>query len=125
MNTIIKSATVCRLLATAILGTLASNFAVASDAADSTAVLKETVTYGDLNVGAPQGAGTLYRRIRSAADRVCSPLDHGDLYSKMKLKQCASRAIADAVIVVNQPALIAVYNAQNHQSLPITIAQTR
>ena len=43
----------------------------------------------------PQGATMLYRRIRFAADEVCSPLDHGDLSSKAhKNRHARARATA-------------------------------
>ena len=81
-----------------------------------------TVSYRDLAVSTAEGASMLYRRIRFAADAVCSYLDHGDLASKAHKSACAEKAIADAVIRVNQPQLFSVYNATHATSLPTTVA---
>lgn len=127
MNTNVKASILRRLITTAVLGTLASNFAVATDAVytDSKGFLKETVRFGDLNIGTPQGAAVLYGRIRLAAARVCWPLDHGDLASKLHVEACANRAIVEAVNAVNQPALIAVYNTKNRLPLPAVASAER
>jgi UrcA family protein len=108
-----------RLIAGALLTALISS--VSGIAAAEGA--QKAVTYTELNASSAQGAAVLYNRIRAASAEVCSPLDHGDLASKMHRKACMQRAIVDAVSQVNQPALTAVYNARNGGSLPTVAAK--
>ncbi len=111
-----------RLIAGALFATLISGTSAIANAAGDTDSLQRTVKYADLSVASTSGAATLYNRIRIASEEVCAPLGHGDLSSKMKVKACAHKAIADAVGQVNQPALTAVYNARNGVSLPMVAA---
>jgi UrcA family protein len=111
-----------RLIAGAIFTALVSSLSAIASAGDDTNSLQKTVKYADLSVSTAQGAATLYNRIRVAAEEVCSPLNHGDLSSKMHVKACTHKAIADAVSQVDQPALSAVYNARNGGSLPMIAA---
>src|SRR5450432_3579426 len=99
-----------RVIAVAMIGALASSLAAVCTAADGTEVPQKTVKFADLNVTSTQGAAALYSRIRTAANLVCLPLDHGDLNSKQLMDTCIHKAIADAVARVDQPALYAVYN---------------
>jgi UrcA family protein len=111
-----------RLIAGAIFTTLLSSLSSIASASQGMDFSPKTVQYTDLSVSTTQGAATLYNRIRNASEEVCSPLDHGDLSSKMHAKACMHKAIADAVGQVNQPALTAVYNARNGGSLPMIAA---
>jgi UrcA family protein len=120
MNTMTISTQLRGLIASAILGALASGLAGVSAAADSD-TRSMTVSYGDLNLSDPQGAATLYRRIAQAAHAVCDSSDESP-WSKAAVRKCVSKAIADAVTKVGQPQLIAVYNAKNRQPLPFSLA---
>ena len=120
MNTMTTSTQLRGLIATAILGALASGFAGVSAAADSGA-RSMTVKYGDLNLSNPQGAATLYRRIVQAAHAVCDSSDDSP-WSLAAVHSCVNKAVTDAVTEVGQPQLIAVYNAKNRQPLPFTLA---
>jgi UrcA family protein len=111
-----------RLIAGAIFTALISSLSAIAGAAEDTGSGQKTLKYSDLSVSTAQGATTLYNRIRIAAEEVCSPLDHGDLSSKMHVTACTHKAIAEAVSQVNQPALSAVYNARNGGSLPMIAA---
>jgi UrcA family protein len=111
-----------RLVAGAIFTALVSSLSPTASAAQDTDFLQKTVQYTNLSVATTQGAATLYNRIRIASEEVCSPLNHGDLSSKMQAKVCMHKAIADAVSQVNQPALTAAYNARNSGSLPMVAA---
>jgi len=123
MNTITTSSTLRRLMAVAIFGALASGFtAVAAAAEDSADAPHVVVKYGDLNVSNPQGAAALYGRLQRAAESVCPRFERSDLGSKVRMNACIHKAIADAVITVNQPALYAEYNAKNSVPLPIMVA---
>ena len=122
MNTITSSSPLRNLIAAAIFSALASGFTAVSAAADSTDAPQVVVKYGDLNVSNPQGAPALYGRIRRAAESVCPGFERSDLASKARMDACVHKAIADAVITVNQPALFAEYNAKNRVPLPIMLA---
>jgi UrcA family protein len=122
MNTMTTSKSLRGFIASAIVGVLATGVATVSTAAEGSEFLQTTVKYGDLNVSTSQGAAALYNRIRVAADGVCWPLEHGDIWSKMNVAACVHKAIAGAVTSVDQPALTAVYNAKYGQPLPIMIA---
>jgi UrcA family protein len=111
-----------RLIAGAIVTALIGGFSSIASAAEGSDSAQKTIKYTDVSVSSAQGADTLYNRIRSASEEVCSPLDHGDLSSKMHAKACMQKSIADAVRQVNQPALTAVYNARNGGSLPMIAA---
>jgi len=114
-----------RILAITVFAALASGAAVCS-AADGDN-LQTTVKYSDLNVSSAQGAGTLYSRIRTAAEKVCRPLNRDDLASQQLFHACMSTAISGAVSKVDQPALFSVYNAKTGTAKPIVVAsnQTR
>jgi UrcA family protein len=111
-----------RLIGGAIITALISSLSAIASADQNTGLPQKTVKYSDLTVSSAQGAATLYNRIRIASEEVCSPLDHGDLSSTKHVKSCVHKAIADAVSQVNQPALSAVYNARNGESLPMIAA---
>ena len=122
MNTTMTSASLRRVIATAIMSAWVSGGAAVCAAADRLEKLQVTVKYGDLNVSNPQGAATLYARIRAAASEVCRPLDRRGYGPETSLRVCMRKAIADAVAKVNQPALSALYSAQNGTSQPIIVA---
>ncbi|MBV8784088.1 MAG: UrcA family protein [Gammaproteobacteria bacterium] len=105
MNSIIRTA-----IAAALVVTLAAGFAHPAGAEE---VAKITVKFGDLNVSSPDGAATLYTRIRQAAQTVCHQAD-----PLWNTRSCIDKAIADAVTKVNQPALFTVYNGHYKPSLP-------
>jgi UrcA family protein len=109
-----------RFIASAIVGTLALGAAAVSTAADSSDVRTITVKFGDLNISNPEGAAKLYNRIRAAAESVCSDSD-ADIWVKASVNRCIHKAIADAVMKVNQPALFVVYNQHNKTPLPTTL----
>ena len=96
------------LIATAIFGFLGLGFCVVA-AADSSAESR-TVKFADLDISNPSGAHVLYRRIRAAAQVVCS---HYFFVTDTDKARCVRDATADAVTKINKPALSAVYDANN------------
>jgi UrcA family protein len=88
---------------TAIL--LASVLVVPNALADEQ-LRTETVKFQDLNVGTPAGVEAIYRRIHSAALRVCS---QNDPVMQAAVLACARSAEAKAIEKVNQPSLTAYY----------------
>jgi UrcA family protein len=75
-------------------------------------VRTETVRYGDLNLGKPEGAAALFRRLHNAAADVCGdPVE--DRYSPVpRYQRCMNRAMGDAVVTVDEPALTAYAQAR-------------
>lgn len=122
MTTMTTSLSFRGALATAIFGALTCSVATVCTAGE-TDPLQTTVKYADLNVSNPQGATALYARIQQAARQVCRPFDRDDLSSKARMGACVHKAIADAVLKVNQPLLFAAYNA--HYGQPIVLAATQ
>jgi UrcA family protein len=115
------------LITTTIFSALAVSGSAMCMAADSNDALQAVVKFGDLNLANPQGAAMLYSRISAAAHEVCKSfdIDGRDLGSRTRLDACVHKAIADAVIKVDQPQLFAIYNVKNHQHLPIMVAATQ
>ncbi len=113
MNTSTTSAGFRGLIATAIFGFLGLGLCVIA-AADPSAESR-TVKFVDLDVSNPSSAHVLYRRIRAAAQVVCSYHFFATDTDKVR---CVRDATADAVTKINQPALSAVYSANNKTSAP-------
>lgn len=113
MNTMTTSTRSTRgMIVAAILTSLISSFSTVCNAAEPTDVRTTTVKYADLDLSTPQGAASLYNRIRFASEAVCSPSGQGDLAAMSRSQKCVKQAIAGAVAKVNQPALSAVYAAK-------------
>jgi UrcA family protein len=70
-----------------------------------------TVRYGDLAIDTEPGARKLLQRIESAAQRICAPLDHGDLASRANEMRCRAELTAAAVDKVKHPMLQAAFDA--------------
>jgi UrcA family protein len=70
------------------------------------------VPFGDLDLSRSEGATVLYRRLRSAAETVCAPLDDRGVARHMSFKACVQSAISAAVAKVNRTALTAYYEAR-------------
>lgn len=113
MSPSITSSGLRGLIATAIFGFLGLGLCVVA-AADPSAESR-TVKFADLDISSPSGSHVLYRRIRAAAQVVCSYYFFATDTDKAR---CVRDATADAVTKINQPALSAVYNANNKTSAP-------
>lgn len=96
------------LIAIAIFGFLGLGLCVVA-AADPSAASR-TVKFADLDISKPSDAHVLYRRIRAAAEVVCS---YYFFLTDSDKARCVGDATADAVTKINRPALSAVYNANN------------
>jgi len=101
------------LIATAIFGFLGLGLCVVA-AADPSAESR-TVKFADLDMSNPSSAHVLYRRIRAAAQLVCS---YPFFATDAEKARCVRDTTADAVTKINQPALSAVYSANNKTSAP-------
>jgi UrcA family protein len=85
----------------------------ASQRPPATEVNQAIVHFGDLNVDRPEGAALLYRRIRHAAESVCGEQrDPGTQMISVHWRSCVARAIDDAVVSLDRPALTAYHRVQ-------------
>lgn len=122
MNSMTQAILLRGLVAAGILGALSCGIATAGTAVMGEETQGMIVRYEDLNLASPQGAAALYHRIVSAAHQVCELPDGGSLSSRSRERNCFHKALTDAVTKVGQPQLTAVYNQQNRQSVPVTLA---
>jgi UrcA family protein len=101
------------LVAAAVFGFLGIGLCGVAIADPSDA--SRTVKFADLDISNPSDAHVLYRRIRAAAQVVCS---YEFFATDTDKARCVRGVTADAVTRINQPALSAVYNANNKTSVP-------
>ena len=124
MKTPIASAKLPRVITTAMLAALALSCGTVCLAGDQVEVNQRLVKFGDLDLAHRQGAAALYSRIVNAARGVCGwSIDEAIREIRMNVQHCIDKAIADAVTRVGHPQLIAIYNANNRQPLPIVLAK--
>ena len=74
-------------------------------AAGSSDVNSVVVRYGDLNLNSQAGVKSLHKRIRNAAESVCSELDNRVLGLRDMYEQCVSEAVSSGVTQVANPNL--------------------
>jgi UrcA family protein len=88
-------------------------------------VPKQVVKFADLNLDSLMGASSLYRRIESAAERVCgAPLDVRELSIAVRFNSCKEQAIKRAVNAVNSSVLTSLHLAKTGRAeKPFTIAK--
>jgi UrcA family protein len=70
------------------------------------------VHFADLNLNTTEGTAALYRRVRGAAQNVCSERGTRDLGSLARVKACESAAVSAAITQIDKPVLAAYYRAQ-------------
>jgi UrcA family protein len=100
-----------RLISPFVISALAlSPLAHASPVPDTPSLV---VHFADLDLAKSEGAATLYRRLRAAAEVVCGQREERDLPKAIAMKQCVQRALAGAVADINRPALTSYYRARN------------
>jgi UrcA family protein len=112
------------LIASAIFGALAMISGALATADESNAAARAVVQYGDLELSNSQGAGALYDRIAAAAGEVCQAYadDGHNLTVHFRVRACVHKAIADAVIEVGSPELLAIYGAKTGLPIPRRVA---
>ncbi len=74
------------------------------------------VNYADLDLQSPAGAATLYRRISSAARRVCDAGDSRDLRAQQAARRCREAAVDRAVATIDSPRLAVLHAARARRS---------
>lgn len=127
MKTLIATTGLQLMVAATILGVLAFGCGAVCVAGDRSDVPHTVVKFGDVNLSSPGGAATLYSRIVAAGYEVCRSFDTDGRYllDLIGLDVCVHSAVRNAAAKINHPALSAVYNARNHDPLPITLATAR
>jgi UrcA family protein len=85
---------------------------VASNAFADDQSRSETVKFADLKVDTSAGAEVLYRRIQSAARRVCS-YDATSIQGPSTWQNCVRPTIDAAVAKVNSPQLTALHTGRS------------
>jgi|SRR5882724_238318 len=101
------------LTASAVLVTFGGAAACAATHDDAPTV---AVSYQDLDISTPNGAQMLYRRIQSAALKVCGEVQARDFARSRAQRACYANAVASAVDTVNQPQLSAVHRIRTTRS---------
>jgi UrcA family protein len=91
---------------------------------DNKAVQTKTISFADLNMNSPDGASTLYRRIRSAAESVCTPFQSREMTLLSEWRNCMDAAISGAVTRINNPQLTAVATAHGLPSTAMALASS-
>jgi UrcA family protein len=89
----------------------------ASNAFAGDQIPSETVKFADLKVDTSTGAEVLYRRIQSAARRVCS-YDATSIQGSSTWQNCVRPTVDAAVAKVNNPQLTALHTG--HKPAPAT-----
>lgn len=87
---------------------LAAGIATAT-AASAAPAQSVRISYADLNLTHAAGVAALYSRLRHAASAVCNPSDTIDSRAAISYRDCAARALDEAVAAVNEPKLTAVH----------------
>lgn len=70
------------------------------------------VHFADLDLAHGRGITVLFRRLKAAAEMVCTSQNGRDLGSQTRYKMCWQNALGKAVTEVGQPALTAYYRAK-------------
>jgi|HubBroStandDraft_1064217.scaffolds.fasta_scaffold431750_1 UrcA family protein len=100
-----------RVLVLALVLSPGAAFAAGSFSQDDQRAV--VVHYTDLNLAGPEGAATLYRRIRTAASLVCGPrASPGSLFESPSYRKCFNAAVDRGVAQVHRPALTAWHEQQ-------------
>lgn len=84
-----------------------------------------TVRFADLDLSRPEGAQTLYSRLRGAAEQVCEQVrsESGLSWAFREQKACIDKATAAAIAKVNRPLLTAYWQSKTGpRTLPAVAA---
>jgi UrcA family protein len=112
MNSSIRRSDDLHLVAFMFLGVFTSGLAVMPVFAAHFDAPEVTVQYQDLDLSNRDGATILLRRIRAAADKVCSSFDRRDFLAKSQFRECTRTAVSQAVSAVGEPELTAAYSSK-------------
>lgn len=109
------------LVSATIISAGLSAQALSAGPASQAEQLTRTVRFGDLDLSRPEGAETLYQRIKEAARSVCGQPSHAtvglaSLEGRTRMRACIDQATDDAVGKVNHPQLVALNAAEKQQA---------
>jgi UrcA family protein len=76
------------------------------------------VRYADLNLSSQAGIASLHKRIRNAAESVCSPLETRILGLRQAYATCVEGALTDGIAAVGNPSLTQ-YHANKGRSVVV------
>jgi UrcA family protein len=98
-----------------VLGSLAGTMAagVASAANPPSDVPSVVVKYDAASLATDRGVNDLYRRITSAARKVCPDASFRDLGAQRQAQECRNQAVARAVSQIDNSQLAALYASQS------------
>ena len=98
-------------VALVLLGSLAGVMAAgaAGAATPDSGVPSVVVKFDALTLDTDSGVNQLYRRIESAAKRVCPDGTMGDLMAHQRVEQCRQQAVARAIQQIDNPRLAALH----------------
>jgi UrcA family protein len=101
----------------AAVAALCAGFFVSSTfAAVSGEALQQKVSYADLNLTRAEGVAALYKRVHSAAENVCAPLESRELTQQSQWRACVRSSISRAIAQIDVPALTVYADARNGHS---------
>lgn len=79
--------------------------------------IQMNVSYADLNLESAAGVRSLYGRLKSAAQRVCAPLDDGRHGPRnFRFERCYRTALDSAVAKIDRPVLTAMHNSRRQEA---------
>jgi UrcA family protein len=99
-----------------------------SHASDDNSPKSRTVQFADLDLSKPEGAATLFGRIKGAAKAVCSAHSKGKTPADMqRYAACIEFAVSTAVARVDEPVLTdyAVNRTGSGRKAPTKVASNR
>jgi UrcA family protein len=105
-------------LALMLLGSLAGigAFGAAGAATPDSGAPSLVVRYTEQSLATDGGVNQLYRRIASAAAKVCPDVSIHDLGAMRQVQQCRNEAIARAIGQINNSRLAALYASRSKNS---------
>jgi UrcA family protein len=115
--------TTARSISKTALAAVAALLVGSTFAATPAGTLQQKVSYADLNLTRAEGITILYKRLHSAAEIVCAPLESRELTLRSQWLACVHSSISRAVAQVDVPALTSYAQArEGHSESPLTAA---
>jgi UrcA family protein len=84
-----------------------------------------TVQFADLDLSKPEGAITLFGRIKGAARSVCSSLNGRTIRQKQEYAACVDFALSNTVARVDRPVLTEYFASKSSKEKPVKVASGR
>ena len=98
----------------------------AAQAGETVAVRSAKVSFADLNLASAAGDAELYKRVKTAAIRVCDAFDPRDrgtrFYGGTQYAVCVNSALEEAVARINVPQFTAYVSDHFKNTAPVRLA---